>query len=125
MRVGAGILRVRASRVVQRGGRRMLRRLNLAALLALGTLWAGLLVVGGLALASREWVPGPAATGAGLAGGLTAIAAGQFVFLVVVGDRLFPGASRTVVTVTELALGLMFLLGAAWTAVSLALGAST
>ncbi|TVQ64190.1 MAG: hypothetical protein EA379_02310 [Phycisphaerales bacterium] len=103
----------------------MLRWVNLLALVALGTVWAGLLVVGGYALASYGWFASGASARAGLAGGLTAIAAGQFVFLVVVGDRLFPGASRVSVMVAELGFGSLFVIGAAMTAMSLVFGATS
>lgn len=72
----------------------------------LGALWAGLLVVGGalLAASSDRWWPGLALVAWLL--GATVIAAGEYVFVVMVGDRLFPGASRSVVAAIELTLGI-------------------
>lgn len=56
--------------------------------------WAMCLVLGGLWLMldvrARPGVPGPAA----LFGGMGAIAAGQFVFMTTVADRLFPNLHR-------------------------------
>lgn len=80
-------------------------RWHVVALLILGTLWAGLLVVGGSLLPSilsRAW---PAAGAAALLLGLTVIAAGEYVFLTVVADRVFPRASRRAVSGAELTLG--------------------
>lgn len=82
-----------------------MHRTNLAVLLALGTLWAALLVVGGSLLPSilrRAW---PASGLSALLLGLTVVVAGQYVFLTVVADRLFPRASRRLVAGAELALG--------------------
>ncbi len=82
-----------------------IHRTNLAVLFALGTLWAALLVVGGLLLPSilrRAW---PAAGPSAALLGLTVVAAGQYVFLTVVADRLFPRASRRLVAGMEVALG--------------------
>lgn len=102
----------------------MMQRLNLAALLTLGTLWAGLLVVGGLALVAQAGASDDALAAPTFAGGLTAIVAGQFVFLSVVADRVVPHAPRPFVASAECLLGAAFLAGAVWTATTLTLGAT-
>ncbi|TVQ31014.1 MAG: hypothetical protein EA376_10525 [Phycisphaeraceae bacterium] len=83
----------------------MLRRINFLAMLLLGSLWAGtLLIVGAMVVARPS--PSMAPMGhAGIAVGLTFITAGQFVFAVVVADRLFPMANRVLTTRVELGLG--------------------
>ncbi len=57
-------------------------------------------------------------------GGFAAIAGGQFVFLVVVADRLCPGANRTVVASVEGIAGGLFALCLLGILVTLAAGAS-
>lgn len=75
---------------------RMPRTLSLSLVSLLGTAWAVTLAVVGLRLVldgpPREplAMPGHAA----LAAGLTALAMGQFVFMVLVADRLFPDVGR-------------------------------
>lgn len=90
-----------------------MRAANLTALLVFGTLWAGLLVVGGamLAASARE-----SAYAALLTGGSTAIAAGSFVFQVVVADRVFPRVDRRLADVAEAALAALLVLGLGLTA---------
>lgn len=70
------------------------RGISLAILVPAATAWAGCLVVAGLWLALDV----RAAGGPGLLGGLAAVAAGQFVFMAAVADRLFPnpGWNRTI-----------------------------
>lgn len=58
-------------------------------------------------------------------GGFAAIAGGQFVFLVVVADRLCPGANRAVVASVEGISGGLFALSLLGTLVALAVGASS
>lgn len=92
---------------------------------ALGTIWAMVLVIGGAVVASHppaawDWM-GPAAR----FGGFAAIAGGQFVFLVIVADRLCPGANRGVVASVEGISGGLFALSLAGTLVALAVGASS
>lgn len=65
----------------------------LACRVALGSLWAGLLVLVGLWLLT-EWAARlESARGVCVLAGVTAVAMGQFVFAALVADRLFPGAS--------------------------------
>lgn len=100
-------------------------RLNLLGLLTLGTLWAMLLVIGGAVVASSppaEWGWMGSAT---RLGGMAAVAGGQFVFLVVVADRLCPGANRTVVASVEGIAGGLFALFLVGAFVALAVGASS
>lgn len=103
----------------------MTHRLNLFVLIAAGSLWAMVLVIGGAVVASS---PPQAWGGVGPAvrmAGLSAIAAGQFVFLVAVADRLCPGANRAVVASVELIAGATFALGLLGTIAALAAGASS
>lgn len=99
----------------------MIHRANLAALLTMGTLWAGLLVVSGslIALAAASVLPG--ARGPANLFGLTIVAAGEYVFLVVVASRVFPQASARLLAGTELFLAsVMFILALAALAALLA-----
>lgn len=59
----------------------------------IGTAWAGSLVVAGIATLVGSWSTGEAGR-LGVFGGVAAIAAGQFVFLYVVADRLCPMNNR-------------------------------
>lgn len=75
------------------------RRLIAAAVVLLGSLWAAALVISGALMASgtafsafRDYTT---------LLGLTFIGAGQFVFLVIVADRMFPRADRRLVAVVE------------------------
>lgn len=98
----------------------MMRRANVAMLLAFGSLWAGSLVVTGLTMTTALPAAEPSLRTPAFVGGVTAIAAGQYVFLVVVGTRLFPGASRVAVAAMETLFGALFvggfLVAAAWLA---------
>lgn len=100
-------------------------RVNLLGLLVLGTIWAMVLVIGGAVVA----VSPPDAWGwMGLGsrlGGIAAIAGGQFVFLVVVADRLCPGANRAVVASVEGISGGLFAVALLATIVALAAGATS
>ncbi len=81
------------------------------AVLGLGTLWAGTLVVSGAAMASGR---SPVASSMGTLGvlaGVTFVAAGQFVFMVVVADRLFPRVERRVRASGEAFVAAALLLG--------------
>lgn len=70
------------------------RGLSLAILVPAATAWAGCLVIAGLWLVFNVRLAG----WPGLLGGLSAVAAGQFVFMAAVADRLFPnpGWNRTI-----------------------------
>ena len=99
-----------------------MRAVNLTALIVFGALWAGLLVVGGaiLAVSARD-----TATAALLTGGASAIAAGGFVFQVVVCDRLFPSVDRRLADVSETSFGLVLALAVTLTALLLIEGAGS
>jgi hypothetical protein len=78
------------------------RRAIMLSTLLLGTLWAGCLVLTGLyALGlGGGWQSG---TSASWWAGAAALAAGNFVFMEVVADRLMPAAPRPMITVCEAA----------------------
>ena len=97
----------------------IMHRATVLALAALGTLWAAVLVVGGAMVATLAPVQWPGMGSAGPLAGLTAIAAGEFVFLAIVGDRLFPGSRRTLLGAGELFFGGAFVLGAIGTVAAL------
>jgi hypothetical protein len=86
------------------------RTASLVIRITAATLWASVLSVTGLwamLSASREWpMFGPAWIVAGVAG----VAAGLFVFMVLVADRLVPSASRRLVVTVELAVMVSFVL---------------
>jgi len=92
-----------------------MRRLNAIALLSLGTLWAGLLVVGGGLMVARSGAFWPGVQPATVCAGLTGVAAGEFVFAVIVADRLFPQASRRVTATVETTAGGLLVVGLAVT----------
>lgn len=100
-------------------------RLNLLGLLALGTLWAMVLVIGGAVVAAAPPSAWGWMGGAARLAGLTAIAGGQFVFLVVVADRVCPGANRGVVASVEGIAGGLFALGLVGVVVALTVGGSS
>jgi hypothetical protein len=88
----------------------------------LGTGWACGLVLAGLWLcwsAPGRW---PMFTPALVCAGLTLLAMGQFVFLSLVADRVFPELGRGVGRWIELALLLIVLVGLCGTGVMLAAG---
>jgi hypothetical protein len=84
--------------------------------LAVGTLWAGVLTVAGMWSLAAAGEQAAAVRPMMLTAGVGSIGAGQFVFMVVVGDRLFPRAARPVVSVLETTSFLAFAIGAAMTA---------
>ncbi|MEO0629354.1 MAG: hypothetical protein AAFY46_01335 [Planctomycetota bacterium] len=81
----------------------LVRRVSLSILTLLATLWAGLLVFFGCSLAVRG-VPGWLMTSTGLDTptwrflGAAIFLGGQFVFMFLVADRLFPRATRRPIT---------------------------
>ncbi len=93
-----------------------MRTANLIALLVFGSLWAGLLVVGGALLAASAERMIYAAL---LSGGAAGIAAGGFVFQVVVADRLFPRVDRRVADVAEASLAGLLIIALGLTALLL------
>lgn len=99
-----------------------MRAINLTALIVFGALWAGLLVVGGAILAVSA---SDSAIASLLTGGAAAIAAGGFVFQVVVADRLFPMVDRRLADVAETSFGLVLTLAVALTALLLIDGAGS
>lgn len=97
----------------------VVRALNFTALLVFGTLWSVLLVVGGALLSTRAQGFPPSLFPMVVVLGLTSVCAGQYVFLTVVADRLFPGVRREVAMGAEITLvGLMvaglFAIAAIW-----------
>jgi len=89
----------------------MTKRMNTVAVMGLGALWAGTLVVSGATLAGGG---SPIATSLGTLGvlaGVTFVAAGQFVFMVVVADRMFPRVERRVRASGEAFVAAALLLG--------------
>jgi hypothetical protein len=80
------------------------------------TIWAGCLVVLGLwlvfSVAPRWSMFGALA----MLGGLTAVVMGQFVFSLLVADRLFPGAARIIGWRLEIGSILLLLAVFGWTA---------
>ncbi len=86
------------------------RAASLAVRIVAATLWSSVLSITGLwamLSASREWpMFGPAWIVAGLAG----VAAGLFVFMVLVADRLVPHASRRLVVTAEMIVMVSFVL---------------
>jgi len=95
------------------------------ALVVLGVMWAMLLTGAGMFLLSLNtrlggwtasgWLSATSALRSGIA--VAAIAGGQFIFMALVADRLFPRASKRVVIVAELAALAAFVLGLARVAV--------
>lgn len=98
------------------------RALGLVLRVGAAWLWGGAMGVAGLwALLSapREW---PAFAGLWRAGGLAALGAGLFVFMVLAADRLFPRADRGLVAGAELGAMGVFLAGLVLAVVSAADG---
>ncbi len=87
------------------------QRITLAVRSAAFSLWAALLTITGLWVvftAPDEW---PILRPLCLLGGLSLVGAGQFLFMMLVADRLFPRASRPVVRALESGSFLLFLGG--------------
>jgi len=89
----------------------MVRRINLALMLLFGSLWAGLLVVGGAMLSTQGAATWPGMQNVVVAAGLSGVAGGFFVFSVIVADRIFPHAHRGLVIGLETLSGLALLFG--------------
>lgn len=93
------------------------RSVSLAVRITVATAWAAALTITGLwamLSASREW---PMFGPVWIVAGVAAVAAGLFVFMVLVADRLVPSASRRLVATAELAVMVSFvlcLLGIVW-----------
>lgn len=98
------------------------RRAILLSTLVLGALWAACLVLTGLYAMglSGGWGAGRSAT---WWAGLAAVAAGNFVFMEVVADRLTPAAPRPMINICE-AFAALAMLGALALAAALWLGES-
>jgi len=91
------------------------RSMSLPCLALLASGWAGALVVWGLWLLGGGGGARSALGSARVVGGVAAIAAGQFVFMVLVADRVFPGMGRRpAVWWTELASVVAVVLGLLW-----------
>ena len=95
-----------------------------AVLIALGALWSVLLVVGGALVATRSSSALPTLSPVLACGGITAMIAGQFVFLVVVADRIFPNVQRRIALVSEAILAAALVAGLAATITLLRTGGS-
>jgi hypothetical protein len=87
------------------------RHLALLTRIALATFWALLLCLGGLGLIFDWAAKFPAAAWDCRLAGVTLLCFGQFVFIAVVADRLWPRASPRVTWPVHLTLGLFALLG--------------
>ena len=100
---------------------RVKNRRGRLALIMLGVLWAAVLTSAGVFLASMNtqlggwamngWLIATSALRSGVA--LAAIAGGQFIFMALVADRLFPRASKRVVVLAELVALVAFVWGLA------------
>ena len=92
----------------------MTRRVSVTLLVVAATTWASLLVIGGLFLTLE--VPGrlPILSLPSLVAGVTAIAGGQLVFTCCVADRIFPKASRMIVSCTEIGASIVVFGGLSW-----------
>ncbi|MBL8760661.1 MAG: hypothetical protein JNL50_05095 [Phycisphaerae bacterium] len=88
-----------------------LRRLGAALRAAAATAWAGTLLLTGLWIAMNGPTRWPVPRELCLVGGLSLLAGGQFLFLVLVADRVFPRASSRVVWAVEVVLFAAFVLG--------------
>lgn len=88
----------------------MLRNLNTLALLTTATAWATLLVVGGGLLVTNSGAIGILNPRTAALVGLAALAAGIFIFEVIVADRLFPKAVGRLPLTVEVASGVLMLL---------------
>lgn len=100
----------------------MTRKFSFTLLLALGAAWAGMLVVIGLLVATGGapgWI-----TAGGLARrtGATAVLAGEFVFLVVVADHMFPNTVRWLTGAVEAIVGIAMAVSMAGVVASLLSG---
>jgi hypothetical protein len=87
------------------------RRIGLVFRVAAATAWSLVLGLVGLWCclhASARW---PMFAGVWTLGGVAALGAASFVFMVLVSDRLFPGASRRLVISAELAAIMVFVGG--------------
>ena len=98
-------------------------RWNSAAVMLLGAVWALVLVASGWGATAWSSPPPYLSTTSVRLGGLTMIAMGQFVFLAVVCDRLFPDSGRTVAAGEVISGGAFLALGAA-TGLSVLIGAN-
>ena len=96
----------------------MTRRLSLVLLVVAATTWAALLVIGGLLLIFEAPDLAPILSLPSLVAGVTAIAGGQLVFTSCVADRVFPKASRMIVSCTEIAASIVVFVGLSWLVVA-------
>lgn len=98
----------------------MTRRMSLTLLSLAATVWAGIMVVGGMWLLAEgpaRWPlvpPGPLRVGGGIL-----FVAGQFLFMYLVADRWFPRAARAMVWPLEMAATLLLVLGVVWFAIEI------
>lgn len=96
------------------------RRLSLAVLAIAATAWSGLLALSGLWLLLGAGDRALVGQWPRIVGGITAIGAGLLVFMCLVADRIFPRASRLVVSTMEVAASVVVFLGVAWLSVMIA-----
>lgn len=99
------------------------RSVSLAAVCVAAGAWAGTMVLTGLWFLFSAPLQGsifPRATSD--FAGITLVFMGQFTFLKMVADRVFPGAHRTLTSTLEAGCFLMFVLGAGATAWPLVAG---
>ncbi len=95
----------------------MTREMSLTLLTLASTVWAGVMVVGGLWLLGEgagRWPLVPPAMPR--LGGIILIAAGQFLFMYLVADRWFPRAARWLTWPLELAATVVLVGGVVWIA---------
>lgn len=78
-------------------------------LISIGTLWAITLILMGVKLAVSPWPAVPRESA--LWFGIASIAAGEFLFMYIVADRLFPNRRRFLTDLVEQATAGIFVLG--------------
>ncbi|MFU8828369.1 MAG: hypothetical protein ACNA8P_02940 [Phycisphaerales bacterium] len=92
------------------------------ALLSIGTLWAVILIMMGVKLAASPW-PGMPRESA-LWFGIASIAAGEFLFMYIVADRVFPKRRKVLSDLLEQMTAGIFVLGLGLSGLFLLMSAS-
>lgn len=85
-----------------------------AGLLVGGTIWAGALVIAGVRMLLWRGGEAPPMTDVLLWAGVTAIIAGEFVFMALVADRVVPGMRGRLRELPQLIVGGMCMAGISW-----------